>query len=428
MTLSRLYIRIKYTYFLECLIEHIPALKQLSVEFNKTLNIYPRSELLIENLCQSNGNWYNKLPNLRHFTLKTFILNDVQFVYLKWLLNNLNHVQKLKLRLGSENLCRTDQIIWKSYIDANFVQQYCLPDIINNIIDFDFYICFYCQLLSIDVEKVINSFRYHSLFINRQWTNIKCFYDPIVSYQHLFSTNINMTLQTFNGLVNEPYVFQWPNIHHISIDFNPSLYIFLKQLDETFPNVSSITVYMEYYKSFDEADAFNQLKTNALSSVQYVEFSISSCHRNSNESANIGKHLVPFLKLHMPHLQTLRLWRPDDFPWTTESSLSNSPSKLVDRTKDYDSEDDNDENNYQEEDSNLEIFDDEYSISSNITDDEEEGYVIASDLSNTERQNFSGCRIYDKVNQQQINKCFRIRVGTSLKYIHKQTACWLLTK
>ncbi|CAF1461740.1 unnamed protein product, partial [Rotaria sordida] len=110
------------------------------------------------------------------------------------------------------------------------------------------------------------------------------------------------------------------------------------------------------------------------------------------------------------------------------SSLSNSPSKLVDHTKDYDSEDDNDENNYQEEDSNLEIFDDEYSISSNITDDEEEGYVIASDLSNTERQNFSGCRIYDKVNQQQINKCFRIRVGTSLKYIHKQTACWLLTK
>ncbi|CAF3463163.1 unnamed protein product, partial [Rotaria sp. Silwood2] len=34
--------------------------------------------------------------------------------------------------------------------------------------------------------------------------------------------------------------------------------------------------------------AFNQLKTYALSSVQYVEFTIPSCHRNSNESANIG--------------------------------------------------------------------------------------------------------------------------------------------
>ncbi|CAF4139762.1 unnamed protein product, partial [Rotaria magnacalcarata] len=244
MTLSRLYIRIKCTYFLEHLIEHIPALERLSVEFNKTLNIQPRSVSLIEQLCQSNGNWYNKVPNLRYFALKSFILNDLEFVYLKWLLNNLNHVQKLKLRLGNEKRYRTDQIIWKSFIDANFVQQYCLPDIIDNIINFDFYISSPCQLLPIDAEKVVSSFQYHPLFINRQWTNIKYFYDPIRSYQHLFSTNINITLQSFNGLVNDPYVFQWPNIQHISIDFHPSLYIFLEQLDEKFPSVSSITVYM----------------------------------------------------------------------------------------------------------------------------------------------------------------------------------------
>ncbi|CAF4199326.1 unnamed protein product [Rotaria magnacalcarata] len=247
MTLSRLYIRIKCTYFLEHLIEHIPALERLSVEFNKTLNIQPRSVSLIEKLCQSNGNWYNKVPNLRYFALKSFILNDLEFVYLKWLLNNLNHVQKLKLRLGNEKRYRTDQIIWKSFIDANFVQQYCLPDIIDNIINFDFYISSPCQLLPIDAEKVVSSFQYHPLFINRQWTNIKYFYDPIRSYQHLFSTNINITLQSFNGLVNDPYVFQWPNIQHISIDFHPSLYIFLEQLDEKFPSVSSITVYMGKY-------------------------------------------------------------------------------------------------------------------------------------------------------------------------------------
>ncbi|CAF4133474.1 unnamed protein product, partial [Rotaria magnacalcarata] len=298
----------------------------------------------------------------------------------------------------NEKRYRTDQIIWKSFIDTNFVQQYCLPDIIDNIINFDFYISSPCQLLPIDVEKVINSFQYHPLFINRQWTNIKYFYDPIRSYQHLFSTNINITLQSFNGLVNDPYVFQWPNIQHISIDFHPSLYIFLEQLDEKFPNISSITVYMEYYKSFDEADvqlsltkpfktglhkvadirfrnitkftfgdrffrenypgdksidrnkerakvlahlismpvqlkyillekfqwllhvieyAFNELKTNALSSVRYTEFGIPSCNCGGNESTYIGKHLVPFLKMYMPHLQTLRLWRPDDFAWTT---------------------------------------------------------------------------------------------------------------
>ncbi|CAF4190960.1 unnamed protein product, partial [Rotaria magnacalcarata] len=197
---------------------------------------------------------------------------------------------------------------------------------------------------------------------------------------------------------NDPYVFQWQNIQHISIDFHPSLYIFLEQLDEKFPNISSITVYMEYYKSFDEADvqlsltkpfktglhkvadirfrnitkftfgdrffrenypcdksidrnkerakvlahlismpvqlkyillekfqwllhvieyAFNELKTNALSSVRYTEFGIPSCNCGGNESTYIGKHLVPFLKMYMPHLQTLRLWRPDDFAWTT---------------------------------------------------------------------------------------------------------------
>lgn len=141
------------------------------------------------------------MPKLRYFTLKTFIQNDLEFSYLKWLLNNINHVKKLKLHLGSGELYGADQIIWKSFIDANFVRQYCLPDIITNIIDFDFYISSHCQVLSIDAEKIINSFQFHPLFINRQWTNVRYFYDPIISYQHLFSTNVNTTLQFFNGLV-----------------------------------------------------------------------------------------------------------------------------------------------------------------------------------------------------------------------------------
>ncbi|CAF2810452.1 unnamed protein product [Rotaria sp. Silwood2] len=397
-TLSRLHIHIRYTYFLEHLIEHIPNLEQLSIKFNRTLNVQPRSVSFIEKLTQSNGNWFNKVPKLRYFTLKTFILNDLEFIYLKWLLNNLNHVQTLKLRLANEKPYRTDQMIWRSLIDASFVRQYCLPDITANIIDFDFYISSHCLLLPINVEKVINSFKFHPLFINRQWTNVKCLYDPITSYQYLFSTNINSTLQFLHGLVNHPYLFEWPNIRHIWIDFHPSLYIFLEQLDRIFPNVSSITVYMEHYRSCDKSDlqlsltkpfktglhkvtdiqfrnitklkfghsftrrnyacdksidrnkarakvlahlismpvqleylliekfqwvlhvieyAFNELKENALSTVRYFECDIPSCHRSSNESIYIGKQLVPFLTIYMPHLHTLRLWRPDDFPWTT---------------------------------------------------------------------------------------------------------------
>ncbi|CAF2964366.1 unnamed protein product, partial [Rotaria sp. Silwood2] len=63
--------------------------------------------------------------------------------------------------------------------------------------------------------------------------------------------------------------------------------------------------------------ASNDLKEKALSTVQCAEFGIPSCHYGSNESIHIGKNLVPFLSTYMPHLQILRLWRPDDFPWTS---------------------------------------------------------------------------------------------------------------
>ncbi|CAF3189401.1 unnamed protein product, partial [Rotaria sp. Silwood2] len=63
--------------------------------------------------------------------------------------------------------------------------------------------------------------------------------------------------------------------------------------------------------------ASDDLRTEALSTVQYAEFCLPSSSTGSDESIHIGKHLVPFLSTYMPHLQTLRLWQPDDFPWTT---------------------------------------------------------------------------------------------------------------
>ncbi|CAF4401825.1 unnamed protein product, partial [Rotaria sp. Silwood2] len=62
---------------------------------------------------------------------------------------------------------------------------------------------------------------------------------------------------------------------------------------------------------------FDKLIINALNTVQYAEFCLPSCHCGSSEEVRIGKNLVPFLRTYMPHLQTLHLWRPDDFPWTS---------------------------------------------------------------------------------------------------------------
>ncbi|CAF4193421.1 unnamed protein product, partial [Rotaria sordida] len=63
--------------------------------------------------------------------------------------------------------------------------------------------------------------------------------------------------------------------------------------------------------------ASNELKRNALNTIQCAEFGIPSCHYGSNDSIYIGKNLVPFLSTYMPQLQTLYLWRPDAFPWTS---------------------------------------------------------------------------------------------------------------
>jgi hypothetical protein len=59
-----------------------------------------------------------------------------------------------------------------------------------------------------------------------------------------------------------------------------------------------------------------------LKTVRYAEFSIPSCHRGSNELIHIGKNLLPFLSTYIPHLQTLRLWRQDDFLWTFRMYIS----------------------------------------------------------------------------------------------------------
>ncbi|CAF4154420.1 unnamed protein product [Rotaria magnacalcarata] len=64
-----------------------------------------------------------------------------------------------------------------------------------------------------------------------------------------------------------------------------------------------------------------ELRTNALSSVRYAEFCLPSCHYGFNKANHTGKHLVPFISTYMPRLQTLRLWRPDDFPWTSSKFI-----------------------------------------------------------------------------------------------------------
>ncbi|CAM4775044.1 unnamed protein product [Rotaria magnacalcarata] len=398
MTLRYLYIRLNQTCFLENLIEHVPNLEQLSVEFHYLFKFGSCETSNVEILKQSNENWFNKTPKLRYFSLKTLICNDLEFVYLKWLLNKFNYIEKFQLHLrNNQRIQRKCQNIWKSVIDANFIRQYCLPDKIINLLYFDFYICSECQLSLNDIEKIINSFKIHSFFISHQWTNVNCLFDPIMSCQHLFSSFSN-TLKLSNNLINQSYVFNWPYIDKLSFRLHPSLYLFLQEFNDLSPNIRCIKVYKNQRKDFDDSDLLMslnslsemkqykkvdmpfrnvtklqfgtwfdrnsarvdepidrneirekvlahlismtvqlkyllveqfewllhvvkytsyELRTNALSSVRYAEFCLPSCHYGFNKANHTGKHLVPFISTYMPRLQTLRLWRPDDFPWTS---------------------------------------------------------------------------------------------------------------
>ncbi|CAF4968342.1 unnamed protein product, partial [Rotaria sp. Silwood1] len=183
------------------------------------------------------------VPKLRCFSLKTFISDDLNIIYVKWLLNNMNYVEKLQLHLRCHKLIETRcQNILKSFIDANFIRQYCLPDTIPNLIYFNFYICSQCQLSFDDIERITNSFKIHSFFIEHQWTNVKCLFDQIMSCQHLFSSFIN-TSQISDNLIEYSYIFNWPYSDGICFDLHPSLYLFLEQFTELSPNISCIQVY-----------------------------------------------------------------------------------------------------------------------------------------------------------------------------------------
>lgn len=123
-----------------------------------------------------------QMPKLRYFSLETSISEDFQLFYLKWLVNNFDSIEKLQLRLRNRLLTEA-----KSFPDANFICQYCLPDKTFNLIALDFYICSEHPLSSSDTEKLVHSFQFDPFFAERQWTNIKCSFDPIKLRQYVSS-------------------------------------------------------------------------------------------------------------------------------------------------------------------------------------------------------------------------------------------------
>ncbi|CAF3397249.1 unnamed protein product [Rotaria socialis] len=170
-----------------------------------------------------------------------------------------------------------------------------------------------------------------------------------------------------------------------------------------------------------EKEAHNY-SINPIQKLNLTESDIEKIIESAFESAKQNIEVVNMTQL----LKNEHKYSISELSQYIKTNISKSSSKVIDYTKGFDFDDESDEDNLQDDENDSSMSDDIDQISANSTDEEEEN-VISSDLSEVERQTFHGCRIYDKINPQQSKKYFRIYIGSSLKYIHKQTACWMLT-
>lgn len=69
--------------------------------------------------------------------------------------------------------------------------------------------------------------------------------------------------------------------------------------------------------------------------------------------------------------------------------------------------------------------DDSCSSNSNSTAEGEEDDT--QNLINTTKNNFTGMKIFSKVEPHAQHSYFKVNINDNTKFIHKQTACWVLT-
>ncbi|CAF1373305.1 unnamed protein product [Didymodactylos carnosus] len=86
------------------------------------------------------------------------------------------------------------------------------------------------------------------------------------------------------------------------------------------------------------------------------------------------------------------------------------------------------EDSDQEDDSDTEETnndDDDKNVTSNSSSDNED--EVENESLTTIGNEFSGMRIVNEIKPNQQDSYFQVKINDSVKYLHKQTACWLLT-
>ncbi|CAF4370405.1 unnamed protein product [Rotaria sp. Silwood2] len=104
------------------------------------------------------------------------------------------------------------------------------------------------------------------------------------------------------------------------------------------------------------------------------------------------------------------------------SQLSHMDDGEFEIDDDDDDDDDNDEDNRTAADLNIND-----GFSSNDDYDDEDEQDDTRNLINTTKEEFSGMKVLNTVQSHIENSYFKVKINDDTKYMHKQTACWLLT-
>ncbi|CAF4394140.1 unnamed protein product, partial [Rotaria magnacalcarata] len=93
----------------------------------------------------------------------------------------------------------------------------------------------------------------------------------------------------------------------------------------------------------------------------------------------------------------------------------------------FESDDDNDgDGDDTTNDLSMNEDNDDSSINNDYTDEDEQNNT--QDLINTTKKDFSGVKVADKVEPHIEHTYFKVKLNHDTKFLHKQTACWLLTE
>ena len=165
----------------------------------------------------------------------------------------------------------------------------------------------------------------------------------------------------------------------------------------------------------------------SIKSLKLTEYDIEKIIYHAIKSAKNYVSMVNMTQL----LENKNIYSLPELSHFVKTILSKPSSKIIDYMDDDDSNYDSDDDKFEYDEDGSVTFDDESQMLPSMVDEdeeEEEGNIVAYNLSNISQQDFKGCRVYDKINPQHMGKYFRIRINSSVKYIHKPTVCRLLTK